>query len=178
MPIDQSQNHGYMQEVAVMPQSVLEMTKDLVLAEIQAGSLSPDEMQGTLHHIYQSMLTLKSREESETLVSASMAERPQALVDWRTSITRHAITCLECGQTFKQLSGRHLRLHGLDARSYRRKYGIPSTQPLTARETAAKQRQIAAEVRPWEKSPMYMKAQEERAAAAKTSGRKKGKQKG
>jgi hypothetical protein len=29
-------------------------------------------------------------------------------------------------------------------------------------------------VKPWEKAPMYMKGQEERAAAAKKAGRKKG----
>jgi ROS/MUCR transcriptional regulator protein len=66
----------------------------------------------------------------------------------------------------------------LDARSYRTKYGIPEAQTLSARATAAKRRQIASEVKPWEKSPQYIKAQEERAATAKKSGRKKGTRKG
>jgi hypothetical protein len=61
----------------------------------------------------------------------------------------------------------------LDAHSYRLKYGIPHSQPLAARATVAKRRQIAAEVRPWEKAPAYMKAQKQKAAAAKKSGRKK-----
>jgi hypothetical protein len=72
----------------------------------------------------------------------SAAETPQSPVDWRKSITRHTITCLECGVVLKQLTGRHLRGHGLDARSYRAKYGIPQRQPLAARETAAKQKQM------------------------------------
>jgi predicted transcriptional regulator len=63
--------------------------------------------------------------------------------------------------------------HDLDTRTYRRKFGTPQNQPLAARATAAKRRQVAAEVRPWEKSPQYMKAQEERAATAQQSGRKK-----
>jgi len=92
----------------------------------------------------------------------------------RTSITQHTITCLECGAILKQLTGLHLRLHALDARSYRLKYSIPVTQPLSARATAALRRRIAAEVRPWEKSPTYMKAQKKKAATAKKSGRKKG----
>jgi len=94
--------------------------------------------QGALHRIHQSLMSLKSREESESPVFA--AETPQAPADWRTSITRHSITCLECGAILKQLTGRHLRLHGLDARSYRRKFGIPATQPLTARATTARRR--------------------------------------
>jgi predicted transcriptional regulator len=139
-----------MQEVAAMSQSVLEMTKDLVLAQIQTGSLSPDDMQGALHHIYQSLMSLKSREESESSVPAPVAETRQAPVDWRTSITEHTITCLECGAILKQLSGNHLRRHGLGARTYRLKYGIPQSQPLAARETAAKQREMLKRIRPWE----------------------------
>jgi predicted transcriptional regulator len=163
-----------LQEVVAMPQSVLEMTKDLVSAEVQSGTLSPEEMQDALRRIYQSLMTLKSREESGASVPAPVAETPQALADWRTSIARHSITCLECGEHVKQLTARHLRRHNLDARTYRAKYGIPRTQPLSARATAAKRRQIAAEVKPWEKAPTYVKAQQEKAAAAKKSGRKKG----
>jgi predicted transcriptional regulator len=153
-----------------MPQSVLEMTKDLVSAEIQTGSLLPDDMQSVLRRTYQSLIELKSREESESPVSAAGTAR--APIDWHTSITRHSITCLECGAQLRQLSGRHLRRHDLNARTYRIKYGIPRTQPLSARATAARRRQIAAEVKPWEKAPPYMKAQEKRTAAAKKSRRK------
>jgi predicted transcriptional regulator len=155
-----------------MSQSVVEMTKDLVLAQIQSGTLAPEDMQDALRRTHQSLLELKSREEAEAQVPARAAPAPHAPADWRTSITRHSITCLECGASFRQLNGRHLREHGLDARSYRAKYGIPRTQPLSARATAAKRRQIAAEVKPWEKAPTYVKAQEERTAAAKKSGRK------
>jgi predicted transcriptional regulator len=170
--IDQSWNHGHMQEVAAMSPSILEMTKELVLAQIRSGVLAPEDMQGALRRTYQSMLSLKSREESESPVSA--AETPPAPGAWRTSITRHTITCLECGAHLRQLTGNHLRQHGLNARTYRLKYGIPHSQSLAARETAAKRRQIAAEVRPWEKAPAYVKAQEQKAAAAKKAGRKKG----
>jgi predicted transcriptional regulator len=154
-----------------MSQSVLEMTKDLVLAQIQSGMLAPEEMQEALRHIYQQLRMLQSREEAAPALSAPAADIRRALVDWRQSITQHAITCLECGARFRQLNGRHLRLHGLDARSYRRKYGIPSKQPLATRATIAKRRKIVSAVKPWEKSPTYRKGQQAKAAAAKKSGR-------
>jgi hypothetical protein len=44
-----SWNHGHVQEVAAMSQSVLEMTKDLVLAQIRSGTLSHEDMQA-LHN--------------------------------------------------------------------------------------------------------------------------------
>jgi len=156
-----------------MSPSTLEMTKDLVSAQIQSGRLSPEDMDSAMRRIYQSLLSLKSREESESQASAPAAIRPRVPSDWHTSITRHSITCLECWAHLRQLSGLHLRLHGLNARSYRTKYGIPATQPLAARATAAKRRRIMSMVKPWEKAPQYIKAQEDKAATAKKSGRKK-----
>src|SRR4029450_4164006 len=50
---------------------------------------------------------------------------PPKPANWRKSIAKHTVTCLECGQSLKQLSVRHLKEHGLDGRSYRVKYGIP-----------------------------------------------------
>ena len=154
-----------------MPQSVLEMAKELSLALIETGNVPPEDMQDTLHKTHATLLTLKAQEAFGTTAALPAA---RTAVDWRASISRHAITCLECGAQLRQLTGRHLRRHNLNARSYRRKFGIPETQPLSARATVAKRRRIAAEVKPWEKSPAYVKAQEAKAAAAKKAGRKKG----
>jgi hypothetical protein len=49
--------------------------------------------------------------------------------------------------------------HDLDTRTYRTKYGIPAAQPLSARAPVAKRRQIATEVKPWEKPLAYVKGQ-------------------
>ncbi len=153
-----------------MPQSLLEMAKELTVAQVTAGQLSPDGMQEALQQTYASLMTLKAQEETG---ATSTVETPPAPVDWRKSISRLTITCLECGATSKQLSRRHLQDHGLDGRSYRVKYGIPRTQALAARETTAMRRKITQQVKPWEKTPRFMKAQEEKAAVAKKVGRKK-----
>jgi predicted transcriptional regulator len=159
-----------MQEVAAMSQSTLEMTTDLVVAQIQSSGIFPENLYDAIRHIHQNLMALKSREES----GAPVAETPQAPVDWRTSITRRTITCLECGAVLKQLTGNHLRIHGLNSHTYRTKYGIPQNRPLMARAMLAKQRERLQRIRPWEKSPAYVQAQAKKAAAAKKSGRKKG----
>jgi predicted transcriptional regulator len=154
-----------------MAQSVLEMAKDLTTALIQAGQLQPEDMQDVLQQTYANLSAMKAQ---EMMASTHPTEASPEPIDWRKSITRHAITCLVCGQTFKQLSIRHLRQHDLDGRSYRLKYGIPRTQPLAARATTARRQQVAQDIRPWEKTPRYMEAQKAKAAAAKkTAGRKK-----
>jgi predicted transcriptional regulator len=138
-------------------QSLLEMAKDLTRSLMATDKLSPEAMRETLHQTYTTLTALKAQEEAETATSMSTAGTTAA--DWRKSITRHSITCLECGLRLKQLSVRHLMMHGLNARAYRVKYAIPQTQPLAARATTTRRRQVVQEVRPWEKAPTYRKAQ-------------------
>ncbi len=91
-----------------MPQSVLEMAKDLVTAQITAGQMSPDTMQEALQKTYTSLMALKAQEETGTISPVQGAEAARAPGDWRKSISRLTITCLECGAIYKQLSKRHL----------------------------------------------------------------------
>jgi predicted transcriptional regulator len=139
-----------------MAQTLLEMTKDLTRSLVETGMLSAEDVPDSLQKTHATLTALKAQEEiGTTTVPVSQT----LLVDWRKSITKHAVTCLDCGHAFKQLSIRHLRQHGLDARSYRTKYGIPQSQPLAARETTTRRRQIVRETRPWEKAPRYRKGQ-------------------
>ena len=141
-----------------MAASVLAMAKELVIAQIQVGHVSPEDMQIALQRTYAGLAELKAREESSVfLVAPGDAHEP---VHWKKSMTKHAVTCLECGASFKQLSVRHLKYHDLDARSYRVKYGIPRTQPLSAKDTTALRKSIVQKSRPWEKAPTYLKAQD------------------
>ena len=139
-----------------MTESLLTMAKDLVLAQIQSGHATPDNMTELLNSTYATLQQLHSSEQHGPVEAV-----PPEPVDWKKSITKHAVTCLECGASFKQLSFRHLRLHDLDGRSYRSKYGIPRDQSLAARETTALRRQIVQQIRPWEKAPAYQQAQKD-----------------
>ena len=138
-----------------MPQSLVEIAKDLTAALIETMTISPEDMQETLQQTYATLSALKAQEESGTRLT--MPVDPTPPVAWRKSITKHAVTCLECGQSFKQLSVRHLRQHDLDGWTYREKYGIPRTQPLAAQATTTRRREIVQQSRPWEKAPTYRK---------------------
>ena len=143
-----------------MAQSLVEIAKELTRTLIEAGGLSAEDMRDTLQKTHATLLTLKIQEESGTTSSVPMYEAPPAQVNWRKSITKRAISCLECGKTFRQLSSRHLQEHGLDARLYRTKYGILRTEPLAAKTTTARRREVAQEIRPWEKAPRFIQAHE------------------
>jgi predicted transcriptional regulator len=153
-----------------MSQTLLEMAKDLVMAQIAAHRLAPDEMHAALQHTYATLQALKAQEESHGSVAVAPPDIALKPVHWRKSITKHAVTCLECGASFKQLSMRHLKAHGLDGRSYRIKYGIPRTQPLAAKATTSRRKEMVQRSKPWEKAPTFVKAQEkaQRIVAQKT----------
>ena len=159
-----------------MAQELLEMAKDLVMAMIRSNQVSPDEMQKELHKTYTSLSALQAKE-SGGEASGNVAG---LAVDWRQSIKKYSVSCLVCGETFKQLSARHLSAHDLDPKSYRQQFGIPMSQPLSAKATTAKRREVVQNIRPWEKAPTFMKSQEpeaapepQPAAPPKRAGRKK-----
>jgi predicted transcriptional regulator len=137
---------------------MVEIAKELTLALIETGNMPPEDMQETLEKTYATLTALKAQEESDGSTPAPASKIVP--VDWRKSMTKHAVTCLECGQAFKQLSRRHLSMHGLDSGSYRTRYGIPRTQPFSARTTTERRRQVAQEIRPWEKAPHIFQARE------------------
>ena len=143
-----------------MSQTLLEMANDLVMAQIAAHRLSPDDMHTALQQTYASLKALQAQEDAHGSVAVVSPKPSPAPPHWRKSITKHTVTCLECRASFKQLSVRHLREHGLNGRSYRTKYGIPRTQALSTKETTVRRKALVQRSRPWEKAPTYLKAQE------------------
>ena len=151
-----------------MAESLIEMSKDLTLALIEHNLIDPADMQHQLQQVHNTLRELKALEDRQLTNGISRegeAAHPPQPIDWKKSIKKHAVECLVCGQTFKQLSARHLRQHGLDPRTYRQQFGIPRTQALSAKETTAMRRRVVQDIRPWEKAPTYQKSQEEVAPA-------------
>ncbi len=150
-----------------MTQPIVAMAKDLVMALIQAKLIAPEDMTRELQNTYESLMSLKTKEEEadngqEKGVASSLGQ-----VDWKKSIKKNSVGCLVCGAVFKQLSARHLSLHDLSPRTYRQQFGIPSTQPLSAKATTAMRRQVVQQIRPWEKAPTYVKSTEKTSANGK-----------
>jgi len=148
-----------------MPQSLLEMAKELVTELIRVHRLSPEDAHALLMSTHATLQSLHQHEAPGVVAAHASAGGEARASGWRRSISQHAVTCLECGESFRQLSSRHLRQHGIDTATYRRKHGIPRTQPLSSRQATARRRQLAREIRPWEQ------------AAAKRTGRAAAKRK-
>ncbi|ETW98728.1 MAG: hypothetical protein ETSY1_17595 [Candidatus Entotheonella factor] len=136
-----------------MSETLLDMAKALVLAQIEVHHVTPDNLRAVLHSTYATLNQLQVMEtENRGAQDLGLPQDSPGAFNWQQSITKHAIRCLECGESFKQLSRRHLQRHALDSKAYRRKYGIPRKQPLSAWVATARRRQLAKSIRPWEKA--------------------------
>jgi len=88
-------------------------------------------------------------EGEEVVEDASAAEAP--VIDAKKSIKEKSVTCLVCGKTMKVLTKKHLARHGLDAVSYREKFGLKKGTPLTCKELQRARKQKMAEMKLWER---------------------------
>jgi predicted transcriptional regulator len=152
-----------------MTQPIVEMAKDLVMALIKANLIEPEDMQKELQKTHASLLVLKAKEEGGSNGTENAESATASHIDWKKSIKKHSVECLVCGAVFKQLSARHLSTHGLDPRSYRQQFGIPATQPLSAKATTAMRRQVVQQIRPWEKAPTYVKSTAKKGTTSKAA---------
>ena len=123
-----------------MPKSLVEMCADIVAAQASQTHLSPEEMAESLHKVFQTLQEIQQRGEVQ------QRDMDAQLQDPLSSIQRNQVICLECGQSFKLLSNRHLALHNLTPRQYKQKHGIQLTQALSARTLSARRRKIAKEL--------------------------------
>lgn len=70
-------------------------------------------------------------------------------IDPKHSIKENSITCLECGKTFKVLTIRHLRTHGLDAKSYKEKWNLKKSTSLACKSLIRVRRKKMHDMQLW-----------------------------
>ena len=127
-----------------MGKTLVEMAAEIVAAQASNTGMSSEEVGDALKRLFVTLKEIKSEEDSIiNSFAAGIAEKGRLSVDPKHSIQRNKIICLECGKEFKQLSKSHLRSHNLTPKEYKKRYGFPSRQALTAKSLTAKRRKLA-----------------------------------
>lgn len=124
------------------------LTEALELTKAQASvhKMTEDEIMSMVTKLSARLQGIASGEQIE-----ETAEEKRPAVEAKKSIREKSITCLECGKVMKILTKRHLALHGLDAVSYREKWGFKKGTPLTCKELQRSRRAKMKEMKLWEK---------------------------
>lgn len=118
-----------------MSKSLVEMTAEIVQAQIGTTDMSGADIKNALNETFQ---TLKSLQEAESSGQSTEQETTKPAITPERSIQRNKVICLECGQSFKMLSPKHLKSHELTPREYRKKHGFSLRQPLCAKSLSEK----------------------------------------
>jgi len=111
--------------------SLVELTVEIIQGQTSKKQMTTEEIANALKDTFQALKSLQDSEVSSGIEPDTL--ETNKFIDPKKSIQRNKVVCLECGQEFKMLSGRHLASHGLDSKTYRKKYGFTARQPLCAK---------------------------------------------
>ena len=125
-----------------MAKTLTQLAADIVAAQASHVSMSADEMDSALKKVFEALNHLKSLEEmvTEEAVDDKLARlRAKPM----RSIQKNYVINLEDGSKYRQLTAKTLAKFGLTAKEYRKKWGFPSRQALSAKSLSARRRKAA-----------------------------------
>lgn len=130
-----------------MSKSLVEMAADIVKAQCTSTSMSAEDITSSLQNTFTVLQSLQANEVSAEAITVGEEQKGDNAVEVspEKSILRNKIVCLECGQSFKLLSPKHLASHGLNGKEYRKKYGFPLRQPLCAKALSERRKKAGKE---------------------------------
>ena len=130
-----------------MAQTLVEMATGFVMARMRAGPCPSDVLDQILHATHATLLALSRQEAMQKMKRQKEAGLTKMLVSLRqrplATLQRSQVICLECGIAHNLLSSRHLLLHGLTAKGYKKRWGIPLTRSLSAQLLTQRRRRRA-----------------------------------
>ena len=125
-----------------MAKTLTQMAADIVAAQASHVSMSADEMDTALTKVFEALSEIKALEE---LVPTEAVDDKLARLRAKPmkSIQKNYVINLEDGSKFKQLTAKTLAKFGLTAKEYRKKWGFPARQALSAKSLSERRRKVA-----------------------------------
>jgi len=124
--------------------SLLEMTANIVSSHASKTSLASDDLIQELQRVYVSLQRLENGAAGDVTAAAVTNAKPALTL--KQAFHRDQVGCMICGKAGMKTLTRHLSVvHHLKPGAYRRKFGIPGGQALTAGDFSEARRKLAAE---------------------------------
>jgi predicted transcriptional regulator len=158
----------FMQKDSPMPKKLIEITSEIVQTQVSKTSMTSADIASSLRQVFRTLHELQEAESGELELPKTRESAPAHALTPQDSIQNNKVICLECGKEMIQLTVRHLALHGMSQKEYRKKYGFTMRTPLAAksltkaRSKAAKKRGLP------EKLIQYQEARKQGKAQAPT----------
>jgi predicted transcriptional regulator len=120
--------------------SLVEIAAQIVSANASSKRMSIDEIIADLAKVHRKLSELERGEESH------FPEEPKPAVSTKDAFKKNEVICLVCGKGGFKTLARHLTTaHGMKAGAYRRQFGIPTSQPLSAKSYSELRKKMAAD---------------------------------
>ncbi len=120
---------------------------EIVKAQASVRNMTEEEITSMVKSLANQLKGLMEGKEAEGVEE----EQQQPPVDPKKAIREKSVVCLECGKSFRILTKRHLKSHGLTPEEYKKKWGYKKTQSLIARSLARERRKKMQEIQLWKK---------------------------
>jgi len=125
-----------------MATTLLELTTDIVTSHASVSAMSTEDLIQEIQKVYN---ILQNLEKGETVISATDAPKAPVL-SLKKAFQADQVMCMICGKSGMKTLARHLaQMHGMKPGAYKKQFGIPSGQALTARNFSESRRKMAQE---------------------------------
>lgn len=133
-----------------MAKKLIELASEIVQTQASMATMSAAEIASSLREVFRTLQGMqKSEIEGFDLVSAPLNGDSSTDVTGAPglmpadSIQKDKVICLECGKEARQLTAKHLAVHGMSPREYRLKYGFTMRTPLAAKSLTKSRSKMA-----------------------------------
>ncbi|HEU0265098.1 MAG TPA: MucR family transcriptional regulator, partial [Geobacterales bacterium] len=110
-----------------MASTLLEMAMSIVSSHASVSEMTTEELLAEMEKVHQALLKLEGGAEAGAPAAPVMTLKKAFQPD--------QVYCMICGKGGMKTLTRHLaKVHGMKPGEYRKQFGIPSGQPLTAKK--------------------------------------------
>jgi predicted transcriptional regulator len=125
-----------------MASSLLELTANIVSSHASVTEMSGEDLLLELQKVHVALQRL----EGETGEGAESSEAKGPAMPLKKAFQPDQVSCMLCGKSGMKTLARHLaQVHGMKPGEYRKQFGIPSNQALTAKNFSEARRRMAQE---------------------------------
>ena len=121
--------------------ALVEVAANLVTSQVKQTPMSTDQIISEIRKVYICLKNLDSRQQMDVVD----VNKPS--ITLKQAFLKDEVVCMICGKRGLKALGRHLTtVHNMSASSYRKEFGIPRTQALTAKSYSQARRKSALEL--------------------------------
>lgn len=122
--------------------SLIELTANIVSSHASVSAMTGEDLLQELQKVHLALQKL----EGEFGEGMEMHEANRPAVPLKKAFQPDQVMCMVCGKSGMKTLARHLaQVHGMKPGAYRKQFGIPSSQALTAKNFSEARRRMAQE---------------------------------